>query len=227
MKVAKIRGLGYESNVYVIYNYSEDRECTIVDTGLGSNHAIAETMKIINALRVESVKIILTHRHCDHVCGLPAILKKLNAKGCDTEIFAHHNDAKAIAYGDRTVLADSFGIKFGGVATVKAIDEGEIEMGEQKAKIVHTPGHTPGSICIYVNNTLFSGDTLFAGGGVGRWDLPMGDINMLMHSLQKIAKFDIRALHPGHGPSIYGHEARNNASEAYQYIKRILEMGIE
>ena len=84
---------------------------------------------------------------------------------------------------------------------------------------MHTPGHTIGSMCLIGKNCLFSGDTVFADGGVGRWDLDTGNYEQLLDSLEKLADIMVDDLYPGHGPS-----ARGNAPDHLAMSLRALKM---
>jgi hydroxyacylglutathione hydrolase len=95
----------------------------------------------------------------------------------------------------------------------RTLAEGDVvEAGDLSLEVLHTPGHTPGCICLYGSGHLFSGDTLFAG-SVGRSDFPRGDARALQHSIaSRIAPLpDDTAVHPGHGPdTTIGRERRVN-----------------
>jgi glyoxylase-like metal-dependent hydrolase (beta-lactamase superfamily II) len=86
-----------------------------------------------------------------------------------------------------------------------------IEFGDESLKVMHTPGHTPGSICLLAERLVFTGDTLFAG-GIGRTDFPGGSDRDMRLSLQKLVRLPEHFLiYPGHGPSsIMGEEKRVN-----------------
>jgi glyoxylase-like metal-dependent hydrolase (beta-lactamase superfamily II) len=86
---------------------------------------------------------------------------------------------------------------------ISALKEGDIvDGGDVVLEVLHTPGHSAGSICLLDRETrdLFSGDTVFTNGGVGRWDLPTGDHSPLISSLKRLSKLKIRGIFPGHGP---------------------------
>lgn len=87
---------------------------------------------------------------------------------------------------------------------IKLVDGDEIRIGKTNLKIIHTPGHSPGSICIYEpeSKVLFSGDTIFADGGIGRTDFYNGSPKDLINSIKKLAKMKINAIYPGHGNCI-------------------------
>jgi len=95
----------------------------------------------------------------------------------------------------------------------------KITIGDNKYIIIHTPGHTPGSICLYdeKRKDLFSGDTVFPFGSFGRYDFPEGDGMQLKQSIQKLVKLDIENLYPGHESIIEG-EAKKQIKESYENI---------
>lgn len=88
------------------------------------------------------------------------------------------------------------------------LTEGELKLGDMHFTVIPTPGHSPGSICLYhkKEKVLISGDTLFSL-GVGRTDLPGGDVDQLAESIRKLAKLDIEVVLPGHGELIKGRKA--------------------
>ncbi len=83
-------------------------------------------------------------------------------------------------------------------------DGQKISLGELTLEVIHTPGHSPGGVCFAVEGQLISGDTLFAGGGIGRVDLPGGSYEVLLTSIRTRLFNALPAetvIHPGHGPS--------------------------
>jgi glyoxylase-like metal-dependent hydrolase (beta-lactamase superfamily II) len=129
---------------------------------------------------------IITHAHYDHVNAIDPLLFKL-----DVPVYANKAE---IPYSN-----SSAGIVGDLGRTVKGMNGGDvIELGDTEIKLLHTPGHTPGSQCVQVGNHLITGDTLFIG-GCGRADLPGGDAGTLYKSLQKIAQLpgDLEVC-PGH-----------------------------
>lgn len=170
-----------ETNCYVV---SKDDECLVIDPG----DEFKKIDKAIENLKVRG--ILLTHSHPDHVQATKAIREKYN---CD--VYVHEIEAKFLDF--------KIGVKF--------LEEGLLTCGNFNLQIFHTPGHTPGSICILIDKKLFCGDTLFCG-SVGRTDLPGGDMGQLINSVNRISKLekDIK-IYPGHGPiSTIGAEIEHN-----------------
>ena len=163
---------------------------------------------ILDALGDRPVEaVVLTHGHFDHLMAVPALIE---ATGAPLEV--HRLDAGA--------LADP-ALNLGGMAGVEPValvpdiileDGDEVRCGDTPLTVLHTPGHTPGSICLYAPGHLFAGDTLFAD-SVGRTDMAGGDARALAASIrEKLAPLpDDTAVHPGHGgESTIGRERKRN-----------------
>lgn len=153
------------------------------------------------------VAIMLTHCHFDHLGGVARLKATTGAP-----LVVHAQDAAFV-----TSSEDNGGAMFGFVETAppadRVVEDGDvIACGSIDFEVMHTPGHTPGGICLYTKGHLFSGDTLFAG-SVGRTDFPRGDGRALARSVAtKVAVLpDETVVHPGHGPeSTIGRERRVN-----------------
>lgn len=100
---------------------------------------------------------------------------------------------------------------------VKLKDGDKVKIGDEMFEVIHTPGHTPGSICLYGKNsrTLFSGDTVFAYGSFGRYDFPEGNAVHLKNSIERLTKLDVLNLYPGHEIVVEG--------DGSKHIKMALE----
>ena len=98
----------------------------------------------------------------------------------------------------------------------KLSGEETLLIGDDTYQVVHTPGHTPGCICLYSENTgtLFSGDTVFAHGSFGRTDLPGGNMKQLQTSLRHLSTLSITNLYPGHDVIVEGNAASHVASSS-------------
>ena len=194
MQIKKFLGFGYESNVYLII----DDNIALIDAGTGF-----ETPFLIEKLRENGMKkidyIILTHEHFDHCGGVPAIKKFMGGK------IAMHVDGADVLEKGLNIYASFFNaIQRKANVDLKLVDGDEIKIGKTNLKIIHTPGHSPGSICIYEpeSKVLFSGDTIFANGGIGRTDFYNGNHKDLINSIKKLAQVKINAIYPGHGNCI-------------------------
>ncbi|MFH0816941.1 MAG: MBL fold metallo-hydrolase [Methanobacteriota archaeon] len=189
MKMHSIPGLGMDSNVFVVENGGET---VVIDAGMDARaeYVLDSLGKILRGAKPSA--LVLTHMHIDHVGGAAAIVRKY---GC--EAVMHEKDADAIIKGDQMSTGAAM---FGGVAEpmrVRKLAEGEMVAGMM---VIHTPGHTIGSMCLYdkKSKALISGDTVFRD-GVGRWDLPTGDVKALHESVAMLAAMEVDGIYPGHG----------------------------
>lgn len=166
--------------------------------------------KILNVIfdkGLDLTHIILTHGHCDHIEGSDYLRERTNAL-----LFIHENDKDMITNPEKNLsifLGRGFGLK---EADNFLRDGDNILIGEMRLEILHTPGHTPGSISVKIEDLLFTGDTLFAG-SIGRTDFPGGSYSMLKKSiLEKILPLgDEIKIFPGHGiSSTIGEEKMTN-----------------
>ena len=195
MRIYKIDGIGYDSNIYII----PGRENTIVDTGTGLN--MKETLYGIKIyLDPEDVdQIVLTHEHFDHVGGANR-LKEVS----DAEIIAHRDAVDTLKSG-KSAFAKLLDAEMPKIdVDIVVVDENKLVLGDEEFKVLHTPGHSKGSICLYneENGVLFSGDTVFTYGDFGRYDFPGGDFNQLVKSIERLANLNVRSLYPGHGEHV-------------------------
>lgn len=181
----------YDSNMFLIIG----ERTMLIDTGSGtvSGPIIEYIANLLNGRRLDA--LILTHRHYDHIGGLKDIVPAFRPT-----VFAGSRDADAIRKGgkDRISGMDLMPCP----AEVHELSEGNIiDLGGHVMKVIETPGHTEGCICLYDTEThaLFSGDTVFSN-GVGRTDFKGGNIDDLRASLYKLKELDINGLYPGHGP---------------------------
>ena len=179
------------TNVHVLADPSS-REAIAIDTATPSLAWIAGEL----AERAWTLKLIIsTHGHWDHIGDNAALADHAKA-----EIAVHPLDR------DRLEHPASMSAPFEIVPSIPAVELAEgglIRFGELRLRVLHTPGHTEGSVCLHAEDDgmLFSGDTLFAGGW-GRTDLPGGDEGQMVESLIRLSGYDdpLRVL-PGHGPS--------------------------
>ncbi len=160
--------------------------------------------------------IILTHGHFDHIETLDEVRELIGA-----EVLIHQNDAEMLSDGMKNGYCDFFYGTFSVHPADKTVCNGDtVTAGDIRLRIIHTPGHSKGSICLECGDYLFTGDTLFAN-NIGRSDLYGGDGRTIMNSLRKIAGMDPAfEIYPGHGPaSTLEREIRCN-----YYIRDALQM---
>lgn len=178
-----------QTNVYFYYSVS-NRHCFVIDPG-------AETEKILALIEREMLlpqAVVLTHGHADHVGAVADLLSHFHIP-----LWLHEADEKELHSQVNRELAAMFGIMLPPAANRLLVDNETIGAADLQLKVIHSPGHTPGSILLYGEGLLFTGDTLFKD-DVGRTDLPGGDGRQLQGSLDKIRKFPAATIIlPGHG----------------------------
>lgn len=168
-------------------------EAIVIDPGDDIDRVTAALEKHNLAVK----QIVVTHAHIDHVGGAMK-LKKLTG----APILLNQNDASLLKMLD--VQAAWVGMKSPGAVTIdSSLNNGDrVTVGSISGNVMHTPGHTEGSVCIYfpAQEKLIAGDTLFAG-GIGRTDLPGGSFDKIMRSLHRevLALPDETLVVPGHG----------------------------
>ena len=150
-----------------------------------------EAQRILSQIKTDGVQvalILLTHGHFDHVLAVEEIARQFP----DAKVYIHTGDARG-AGGHPIALADR-------IAGLQTYDEGDsLTLGNLTLDVLHTPGHSRGSVVLRVGGVLFTGDTLFAG-TCGRTDLPGGDYAQMLASLKRLSLLegDYQVL-PGHG----------------------------
>lgn len=183
------------TNCYVASS-QQTRDAIIIDPGLELPLEADQIFDYIAQARLKIKLIVNTHGHSDHINGDGIFQEKYNVP-----IYIHRLDASSLV-----------GIENANFPSTVLLEEGnEIRFGDESLKVLHTPGHTPGSICLLGERLVFTGDTLFAG-GIGRTDFPGGSDSAIQLSLQKLAGLpEYLMIYPGHGPtSIIGEEKRVN-----------------
>ncbi len=197
MDILTILSQDYDSNIYVIIGETP----TIIDTGTGfHSHMIIEAIKKkINLHKIR--QILLTHEHYDHVGGVQDILRATDGFA---RVFAHRDIVSKLKEGKSTFAEMLGGVMPNIEVDVPLTENAKITVGDESFQVLVTPGHSIGSLCFYSkkNEILFSGDTIFANGGFGRYDFPGGDFRSLLHSIERLSTLDIKNLYPGHGPII-------------------------
>lgn len=180
MPVSWIPGRGYQGNAYVVSN-------VLVDAGILPSD--------VHPYREQIDTIVLTHCHHDHTAHLKEI-----SHICDAKVAIHPADAPGLM-NETFSLSLQFGARAAGIRPDRLIDEGD-RVGP--LRVLHTPGHTAGSICLYLEDekALISGDTVFPDGGFGRFDFPGGDQMALRRSLERLERLPVEGLYPGHGTPV-------------------------
>ena len=150
--------------------------------------------------------VLLTHAHFDHMGALSRLVRESGAT-----VYCHRAEEAALTDGRRNLSA-YFGTALDPVREATLVDEGDtVTVGNLTFTVLHTPGHTVGSCCYRLGDTLFSGDTLFCE-SVGRTDFPGGDVQEMRKSLARLlAMDDIERVYPGHEePTTIAHERQYN-----------------
>ena len=181
MKVYALPLGDYQTNCYIIHEDGE-KSCILIDPGYQSD----DILDACSEKGLSIAAILLTHGHFDHV----GAVKELAAEtGCP--VYLHEADLTMPPMMTAGKLYYTHGYAEGDRLNIAGMD----------LTVLHTPGHTPGSVCLKIENHLFSGDTLFAG-SCGRTDLPGGSWKTIQDSLQRLARLEGNLwVHPGHGQS--------------------------
>ncbi len=179
------------------------KEAVVIDPGDDADRILMELAK--SELKVKY--LINTHGHFDHV-GANKKMKEVTG----AQLAIHPDDEPML--NELSHSASMFGLSADNSppADILLKDGDEISFGDITLKVIHTPGHSKGGVCLYTKGHLFSGDTLFAG-SIGRTDLPGGDYDTLISSIkQKLLAFDDDTIvYTGHGPETnIGNEKRSN-----------------
>jgi hydroxyacylglutathione hydrolase len=196
----------YETNCYVLRSDEAAEDCLVIDPGLEPERLI----DFLEKYHLNPAAVLLTHGHVDHIAGVPALREQFGA----TKVLIHALDARMLTEPQMN-LSTMSGMAFRTDPQDVTLQEGDvIERTGVKLAVIHTPGHTPGGICLYSRDdaVAFVGDTLFAG-SIGRTDFPGGSISQLLASVKEklFTLPDETKVYPGHGPATtIAHEKAHN-----------------
>lgn len=196
-----------QENTYILYN--DEKECIIIDPGCYFDEEKEELVSFIESNQLKPVKLINTHCHLDHVFGNKFISEKYNLK-----LHIHPEEEKMLALAPASGLMYNMPFdNYTGEINFLKEDE-ELIFGDDKFKMLFTPGHSPGSLSFYnpKHNLLISGDVLFKN-SVGRSDLPGGNHDVLIESIKSKLMIlpDNTVVYSGHGPATtIGEERKSN-----------------
>lgn len=192
----------YEANCYII-GCPQTKEAAVVDPGAEAGLVLSR----VKSLGLTVKYIINTHGHIDHI-GANARVKE----GTGAEVLIHPDDASMLTQpsGNLSIMMGQAVIS---PAADRLLNDGDkISVGEIEIRVIHTPGHTLGGICLDLGDRVITGDTLFAG-SIGRTDFPGGSYDTLINSIKKklLILDQATAIWPGHGPeSTIGDEKSYN-----------------
>jgi len=176
-----------------IFACEKTHQAAIVDPGDEAD----QILSVVKKLDCRVKYILLTHGHIDHLSQIPILKNKLKA-----EFLMHEQDIPLVQ--SASTQAALFGLPDpGDLKPDRFLNDGDIiHLGELTIQVIHSPGHSPGSITFQVNQKLFVGDLIF-NGSIGRTDLPGGDYSQIIESIQKkiFTLPDSVEIYPGHGPA--------------------------
>ena len=206
MDVHQLKLAGMATFGYVIGDPATNT-CGLIDPAFETDRILA----LVRSQGYRVTHVINTHCHSDHTAGNAAILAATHAR-----LLIHQADAGRLG----KLFNSAFSRLLGGRGSPKPdilLQDGDvIEIGQTRVSVLHTPGHTPGGICLYAEGHVFTGDTLFVG-SIGRTDLPGGSLPQLLTSIREriYTLADATVVWPGHdyGPtpcSTVGQEKRTN-----------------
>jgi hydroxyacylglutathione hydrolase len=206
-KIKKFIFNAFQVNTYLLYD--ESLECVIVDAACYGDKEQQELAGYIAANKLKIVRNINTHCHVDHILGNAFIASEYG-------IYPEYHEESVPFFLTARELATSFGYELVTIPDPKGfIQEGTIiTYGTNSLKVIYTPGHAAGSVCFYNSDKRFvlTGDVLFKE-TIGRTDLPSGNFDLLMNSIQK-KLFSLppdTVVYAGHGPdTTIGYEKTNN-----------------
>jgi glyoxylase-like metal-dependent hydrolase (beta-lactamase superfamily II) len=199
----------YEVGNFAVFCYligdEETQEGLFIDPADDAGRLLAEAKSHgLNKIKY----IVNTHSHVDHIMGNAEMVKKTGAK-----IIIHEEDALALGRTPSSLL-EMFGATASPPADILVKEGDAIQAGNVKLKVIHTPGHSPGGMSLYVDGMVFTGDTLFVG-SVGRTDFPGSSWDVLEASIRK----KLYVL-PGETVVFPGHNYGSTPTSTIQYERR-------
>lgn len=204
MRIKKYLAGAIGTNCYLVIN-EKIKHGVIVDPA-----SCPEQMKeYVNSEGIQIDAVLLTHAHFDHIMGIDEVLKTFGKK----DVYVHADD-KVMLENPVLNMSEAYGSGYSYREAVSIRDRQVLELIGYRFLVFHTPGHTPGSVCYYLEDEeiLLSGDTLFRD-SVGRTDFPGGSMSSLVRSVREklLVLSDETVVYPGHmGTTTIGHEKEYN-----------------
>lgn len=211
VEVHKVSGAAFDGNVYLIL----DQRPILVDAGMMAAPTLRNIKKFIDPTRIEM--IVLTHCHHDHSGGAPELKSATGAKLLlsEKEVGAVGDDLASVAY--------LFGQQAPAYQVDETLKEGMVlDIGEWKLEVLETPGHSTGSLCLYEPRAkvLFSGDTVFPDGNIGRTDMYGGSTPDLVASIERLTGLDVETMYPGH-MEITGRDVKRQIQMSLRFARSV------
>ncbi|MBP7070020.1 MAG: MBL fold metallo-hydrolase [Methanothrix sp.] len=212
VEVHKVSGAAFDGNVYLIL----DQKPILVDAGMMAAPTLRNIKKLIDPAKIE--KIVLTHCHHDHSGAAPELKAATGARLLlsEKEVGAVGDDLASVAY--------LFGQQAPQYEVDQTLKEGMVlDIGEWKLEVMETPGHSQGSLCLYEPRAkvLFSGDTVFPDGNIGRTDMYGGSTPDLVASIERLTGLDVEIMYPGH-MEITGRDVKRQIEMSLRFAKSVL-----
>lgn len=195
MDIARFVFNAFAENTYLLFDRTG--ECAIIDPGCNNEAEETSLVKFIQLQGLKPVKLINTHFHIDHVLGNHFVSETYH-------LVPEFHEEGMYFYGVQEDIALNYGLKYNGSRKPDEFlkDGDRVHFGESVLKVIHVPGHSRDSICLYNEEAriLISGDVLFQG-SIGRTDLPGGDYDTLIHGIKNklFILGDDTKVYPGHG----------------------------
>ncbi len=189
MKVVHLIVGPLQSNCYILID-EITAQAGVIDPGADAEKIVCE----LTVQNLELIAIFCTHGHPDHVAAAHTVLQRIST----AKIYIHPDEVATLS---RYALPELGEVQ---LPELTEYEEGdEIDVGKLRLRVVHTPGHSPGSVCLALDEeeVLFTGDLIFAG-SIGRTDLPGGNKSQMQASLRRVIEEfpEDTVLYPGHGP---------------------------
>jgi len=212
VEVHKVSGAAFDGNVYLIL----DERPILVDAGMMAAPTLRNIKKLIDPQKIEM--IVLTHCHHDHSGAAPELKAATGARLLlsEKEVGAVGDDLASVAY--------LFGQQAPQYEVDQTLKEGMVlDIGEWKLEVMETPGHSQGSLCLYEPRAkvLFSGDTVFPDGNIGRTDMYGGSTSDLVASIERLVGLDVEIMYPGH-MEITGRDVKRQIEMSLRFAKSVL-----